>query len=995
MDTTLFKKALQSLNTEQKRAVEAIEGPVMVNAGPGTGKTQILTLRIGHILEKTDTKPEQILALTFTNAGSFTMRERLTQYIGDAGYRVNIFTFHSFCKYIIDNNIDVFTNFEYANVIDDLQKVKIIEQIISKNSFTHLQGSFNEYQKVQNISRALQTIKKEGLSSEQFKKIIPVWKDELYEDENLFYKKKYGKFSVGDIKPGEEKKIIKKIEQANELVTVYDLYQEKLKEQKLYDFSDMILSVLEMLRTNQDFKYELQEQYQYLLVDEHQDTNEGQNELIELLTDAEHLDQRPNIFTVGDEKQSIYRFQGASEKTFTHFNSIYKDIEHISLVQNYRSTANILQGAHSVITNSIESSVEVISNTGDNKPIMIGEFSNYKFELLYIAQDIRAKIDAGSNPDEIAILYRANKHLNDIKQTLAHYQIPFSVHSRDSVFEDIDISNIISLLRVINNPADEELLARSLFINFVGINGYDAIKIINARSEYSKQNKTLLDIILNSEILKEIGVSEIEKIIEYGNKITKTITDIKNQHILEFLKKMIEEFGYMDYMLKSELSRDKIAKLDKLFDEIKKQDAKNAFVVEDFIKLVDSYHAYHIDIENSNPESRQGVQLMTTHGSKGKEFECVYMINTTRSNWEKSRSPQSTPLPIQDYKGDEHDERRLFYVAMTRAKRELCITYAKSDWEGRGQEKSMFLSEIPVETTQAIETESFENDNHLELSLFLGSTKQSRTIYEPEFITELFFKKGLTVTALNNYISCPIKYFYRNLVRIPSGYAAHMLYGNIVHGALEKFMNESKKSEEVVSLQRLIDLFTQGMEFSSLRGSDKKKYLEKGIESLKIWHNQRSLDLIIDIATEQKIKRDFVLGGSQVLKINGILDKIEYLDNESEGRIQIVDYKTGKAYSKKDKTKKQDLKRQLAFYHILLEGYKEDVYQIEKTSLDFVEPNESGVCELVSLNITPEDIEEVKEKINEVAEEIMSGEFIFKGCLKKDCEWCELHKGSS
>lgn len=994
MNTDLFEKALNNLNNEQRAAVEAIEGPVMVNAGPGTGKTQILTLRIANILKQADVKPEQILALTFTNAGSFTMRERLNQYIGDAGYRVNIFTFHAFCQNVINRNIDYFPQFEYSQVIDDLQKVNIIEDILKKGSFKILIGSYNEFQKVQDIVRALNTVKKEGVSPKQFRDMIPKWKEELYQDENIFYKRKYKEFNVGDIKPVEAEKIERKLNQAVEIADLYEMYQAELSEQKLYDFNDMILTVLDKLKTSEDFKFDLQEQYQYILVDEHQDTNEGQNELIELLTDAEHLNRRPNIFTVGDEKQSIYRFQGASEETFKYFNTLYDDILHIDLKENYRSTQDILSSSHALIEHSIENSVELHSNTKENNLINLAGFSNYKFELLYVVDQIEKQIKDGVEPEEIAILYRANKHLTDIKQALAHKQIPFTVFSKDSVFEDVDISNIILLLRVIHNPFDEESLGKTLFINFLKIGGYDAFKILSARSTYVKDGKKLLDIISDPNILDELQIEDRDIVLTFASRLKEAITDSKNKHILEFFKDFLTDIGYMNYMLSSDMSRDKMVKLDKLFDEIKKQNNKGSFDVENFISLVDSYHAHHIDIASGSSELQSGVQLMTAHGSKGKEFEYVYIINTTRSNWEKSRSFGGIALPIQDYKGDEHDERRLFYVAMTRAKKGLSITYSKTNWEGKEQERSQFVSEIPLEYIKEIETETYEKDNIENFKIFLQPLSIKKSLYDSNFITERFLKRGLSVTSLNNYLACPLKYFYKNLIQIPSGYSAHMQYGHIVHGALEKFMFECKKSQKILSAEVLIDLFSKQMEQSSLRNSDKEKYLERGLESLRIWYSQRSKDLIINVSTEESIKRDFVLDSTTQIMLKGNLDKIEFVEGEGGGAINLIDYKTGKGYSKKNKIQKEDLKRQLAFYHILLEGYKDDIYHIENTSLDFIEPDENKECEFVSISVTQEDTKELKKIVNEVSEEIMSAEFLKKGCQKKDCEWCTLHNNS-
>ncbi len=252
-------------------------------------------------------------------------------------------------------------------------------------------------------------------------------------------------------------------------------------------------------------------------------------------------------------------------------------------------------------------------------------------------------------------------------------------------------------------------------------------------------------------------------------------------------------------------------------------------------------------------------------------------------------------------------------------------------------------------------------------------------------------RKGLNATGLNNYLSCPIKYFYRNLVQIPSGYSAHMQYGNEMHSALEKFFAEGKKRGEIGSVERLLELFETVMKFSSLHEPDKKKYLKRGREALTAWYENRKADMKFDVRTEQTVSKDFALGSGEMLRLKGIIDKIEYLENEMEGPINIVDYKTGKPYSKKSKEQKEDLARQLTFYHILLDGYHEGKYRINQTMLDFVEPNEKGQSELQTLQVSDEDIVQLKVVIDTTAHEIMSAEFLNKGCQKKDCEWCALH----
>src|SRR3989344_2812935 len=488
--TSRFDKEYRKLNSAQREAVDAIDGAVMVVAGPGTGKTQILALRIANILNgDTQTDPENILALTYTNAGVISMRERLLQIIGDSAYRVNIFTFHSFCENIIKEFSFYFEELEGGRVIGELERVRIIETIIQENKFKELVSFHDEFSFLSKISDAILAIKQEGLSPEEFLKKLPKWKQELASGEDLFYKKDFGEYKAGDIKPAEEEKINKKINKAVELGEIFSLYQARLKKLGLYDFSDMILYVLSELAENKDLKADVQEKYQYILVDEHQDTNEGQNTIIEFLTDAKHLDGKPNIFTVGDEKQSIYRFQGASAETFSRFANLYKDIKTITLSENYRSTQNILDGAHSLIVKSkgLENSAVLHSNIPENAKISIREFSNYKFELLHLAQDIELKIKNGVAPSEIVVLYRANKNISDLKTVFDFHRIPYTIFSKDKILEDPNIINLINILKVIFNPNDDHHLGKALFARFLNFDAYDAVRVLDKYSALQKK----------------------------------------------------------------------------------------------------------------------------------------------------------------------------------------------------------------------------------------------------------------------------------------------------------------------------------------------------------------------------------------------------------------------------------------------------------------------------------------------------------------------------
>lgn len=986
----VFKDTYGMLNPAQKKAVDTIEGPVIVVAGPGTGKTQILTLRIANILKKTDIGPENILALTFTNSGVFSMRKRLLEIIGDDAYRVNIFTFHSFCENIIKNFSIYFPEFEQFTVIDDLEKVKILEDIINSGDYEELSTFHDPYWHINNIKTAINDIKFEGLSPEEFENIIPEWEKYMMMDESMFYKVNRGVNKKGDMKEAEKLKVEKRVQKAKEVSDIFYKYQEIIKEKGLYDFSDMILLVLKELESNENLKMEVQEQYQYILVDEHQDTNDGQNRLIELLTDAPHLGGRPNLFTVGDEKQSIYRFQGASENTFKYFSEIYNDVEIVNLEENYRSTSDILDSSHELITSTDEEHQKLNSNKDNGGKVLISPFSNYKFELLYLADDISRKIKEGVDPEDIAVIYRNNKDVIDIKSVFINKEIPYTILSKDSILDDVNITNIINIIKVIKNPNDNESLGNVLLINFLKLDQYDVVNVLNTHSRLNRSNGIkLFQAISDEEFLQNSGVTDTKPFIEFTKLIKELIVKSNESNFVDFFKELLEDVGYLQYMLDSSDSRDQLVKLDKLFDEVKNQSLKTkGYNISNFVKFVDSYNKYKLDIDSGNPEVVNGVQLITAHKSKGMEFEHVYIINAVRKSWEKKRGGMKISLPIDSPQGDESDERRLFYVAMTRSKEQLNISYSITDTEGKPQEKSKFVNEIGEEYAEYIDTDDYEEENIDNLIQFIKPIKEDKRIWDKEFLKNLFLKKGLNVSALNNYIDCPKKYFFRNLIQLPSGYSSSLMFGNLIHHSLEKFFILSKKEEKIISEDKLLKIFKDVIDKTSLIDKEYDLFLKRGNELLSNYYKEYSNDWIFNIETEESIKRQFELDTGDEIRLSGNLDKIEYLDSEIEGKINIVDYKTGKPYSEKSKDEKESLDRQIIFYHLLLENWKGDKYIINEATLDFVEKNKKDEYEKKILSVSKEDVAEIKELVNKVSGEIMSGEFLDKGCGKKTCEWC-------
>ena len=380
--STSFDKEYKRLNKAQRQAVDTIEGPVMVVAGPGTGKTQILTLRIANILRETQADAENILALTFTESGVSSMRKRLAELIGSDAYRINITTFHAFANDIIKQYPEYFPHIIGSESITDVDQITIIQDIIEGVSLEFLKPFGDVFLYVKDIIRAIKELKREGVSPEEFTSVVTEELTQFELIDDLYHQKGAHK---GKMK-GKYVTYKKQIDKNKELSHVYTLYQEKLHTTKQYDFEDMIVEVLRTLEREEDLLRILQEQYQYVLVDEHQDTNNAQNKILELLL---NFHPQPNIFVVGDEKQAIYRFQGASLQNFYYFTYLYKEAVIINLSENYRSTQRVLDSAHSVIPKEESLSAALRE---DDHPVSVVSLPDLSSEMAYVANNIQTCI---------------------------------------------------------------------------------------------------------------------------------------------------------------------------------------------------------------------------------------------------------------------------------------------------------------------------------------------------------------------------------------------------------------------------------------------------------------------------------------------------------------------------------------------------------------------------------------------------------------------------
>ncbi|HXR79743.1 MAG TPA: ATP-dependent helicase, partial [Saprospiraceae bacterium] len=461
----LFDEKLEKLNTQQRKAVEAIEGPVMVIAGPGTGKTEILSLRIGYILKNTDTPPGSILCLTYTDAAATEMRHRLIEYIGPEAYRLQVSTFHSFCNLVIQENPGVFQQARELEPISEIDKFKLLQELIDSFSTDHPLKRFkgNTYTDWKRLDELFTTMKKENWSPGHMHERIEEYISQMREDKEYIYQNtRAGSWTKGELKPKFKTEVLDRMQVLKAAVDEYEHFNALLAERGQYDFDDMLLWVHTAFNQNPDLLANYQERFLYFLVDEFQDTNGIQIAIIQKLIDHEWLD-RPNVFVVGDDDQAIYRFQGANIENLIQFYQRY-DPQVIFLDENYRSSQRILDASRVVMTSmndprmqDVFNQVKSLTASGPyahhTNQVIIQSFPNLSYENADIFHQLKTWHEQNIN-GEIAVLYPKHELGRELAQALKGAGIPFHSQKKLDALKQPLVNHLLTILQCIHQLSD-------------------------------------------------------------------------------------------------------------------------------------------------------------------------------------------------------------------------------------------------------------------------------------------------------------------------------------------------------------------------------------------------------------------------------------------------------------------------------------------------------------------------------------------------------------
>ncbi len=1085
-----FKKAYARLNDAQKKAVDYIDGPLLVLAGPGTGKTELLSVRVANIIAQTDTNPSNILCLTFTDNAARNMRERLQSIIGQASSHVAVQTFHSFGSEIIVNNPDYFLSRQLTQQVDELGRYQIMHELfeglshsnplsaklgndylflkdtlsvisylkqnaITPNGLQQILGAnqlvmdslskllsqtfaartstkkMPAYQKLLKAMKALSSSKhpygfpgyasvcaeqleraiNETDTKKSYAPLITAWRNDfcVKDDRNQHVFKDAGK-------------------NLKKMLAVSNIYQQMIDvmaETGLYDFDDMIVEVVRALDENADLRLTLQERYQYILVDEFQDTNKAQLKMLTSLGDNPLFERRPNIMVVGDDDQAIYAFQGAEVSNMAAFAGLYKNVEIISLKDNYRSTEDILE-VSSLITAQIDDRLESILPISAKELLAKEKFKSqllehnvFASELAqydFIARSVKSYLGRGVDPEQIAILSPKHRYLERLLPYLGDQNIPIAYERRDDILDAPIIIELLTMTKLVvalaANAQDQvdELISRVLAYEFWEI---DPIELINISLNCYEHHKHWL-----SELLKSKN-QKIKAIVLWFNQLAQASSIEPLEYILDQLmgEDKPPKEGFNSPMKQFHFSpgryRDATDRYLELLGQIAtlrqrlRQWQPNSFLkAVDLVSFADLHKQAGLKIIDENPHTQttNAVQLMTAYKAKGLEFEVVFVINAQDEVWgptARSRSPRiSLPhnLPLEPVGSKDNDKLRLLYVAMTRAKHDLIITSYSHTLESKLSAGLSFLggntpdSEIldprlkPKNHPKATSLEAIEilsTDWAYRFHQVIADQKQ---LFEP-----ILKNYKLSVTHLNNFIDVrdkgPDYFLTHNLLRFPQAASPAAAYGDAIHKTLQWTYTQLRKDNNLPSQKLINEYFIDVITKKHLRPSDLVIQKDRGIAALTNYINKRGKDFKKADIIERGFHNDGVMIGEA--RLSGKIDKIQLDGNLAH----VIDFKTGKPVTSwepkeaYEKVKLHQYRNQLMFYKLLIEhsaSYQKKL-TVNSGALEFIELGENGqLVEDLKLDIEPAELSNFISLIAAVWQHIQKLDFPSVSSYKND-----------
>lgn len=974
---------LKDLNDEQKQAVTYNDGPLLVVAGAGTGKTKVIISKVAYLISEKLAKPSEILAITFTKKAATEMEERIDVVLPYGYNDVKSCNFHSLAEEFLRENaytLGYSTNFK---ILTEPQQILFIRDRIFDFELKVYRPLGDPTYFIRDMIHHFSRLKDELISPDQYLE--------------------FAQSLVGN-SHGCSRAESEFVEQQLELAKAYKMYQELMSMSDRMDFGDLIYNLIKALKEKEQLLTKFRKQYKYILVDEFQDTNKAQNELLKIISLG---DGAPVITVVGDDDQSIYKFRGADISNILEFKENWKGVVQVVLTQNYRNTQEILDASYQLIQFNNPDRLEtkyginkkLKSNTSEGIKPQLLCFENATEEAAAVAKEIeilKLKVK-GIKYSDFAILVRSNNQALPFTNALGGRKIPYLFSGSEGLFRKSVIKNVVAFFSILINPNDNLALFNLLVGELVGI---DFDKLSVALHMVRSKNMPL------EKYLREEDEKSLEKDMGAGNlknikKVLEIIQDIRRESITasagEVLYKFISDSGYLRRLATDEKKGDmtageKIVSISHFFDRILGfQEANLDVGIQKFME----YMNLLLDIgedpkDEMDDPTYDAVKIITVHGAKGLEFKYVFMVGLSDSKFPSRNMGESLKIPEELLnKGelsrgviydaptgeDEHldsknlhlsEERRLFYVGMTRAAEGLYLTFGR-DYGGK---KSVKISRFVVEALGSDKVNpEFTKQTELE------RIEHFKPAEKPLYSTRLKLKDEklrLSRAEVDDYLTCPRKYKFIHITPIKMMTDHRIIFGRAVHKVIEEFYKSGKK----LSIDNLITIYKENWSSEGFISAEhEKQRFEEGITLIKRFCSEYT-----DRINVTEVEKTFKFEIDNNI-IDGRIDAIEKLEN---GGVGIIDFKTSEIEDQKKADARAKDNTQLGVYALAI---KETTGELpERVGLFFLMNGIVG-----TFVPTESSLAKVRENIVRASNGIRSQEFTATPS-KMDCENCPFSR---
>jgi len=957
------------LNPKQKEAISYQKGPLIIIAGAGTGKTTVITERIKWLINKKGLSPDRILALTFTEKAAKEMEERVDQILPLGYSQLWISTFHSFCDRILrDDLVHIGLNGNFK-LMSQAETILFLRNHLFDFDFDYFRPNSNPDKFLGGIVDHFSRLADEDITTDQY----------------LQYTKK-----ISNNLETKDQQL--EAQKTKELAGAFLKYQELKEKNGFFDFADLISYSLRLFRQRPNVLESYKKRFAFILVDEFQDTNIAQYQLVKMLAPPE---ENPNLTVTGDDSQSIYKFRGAAVSNILNFKEDYHQSKMVVLTENYRSTQEILDRSYQLIKHNdpdtLESRLGISKNLISNKKVKGGKIrliftDRGENEAETIAREIK-KLNQGSNYDykEMAILVRANNHAEPIIKALLRNNIPYQFLGPSYLFRKPEIKDLIAYLKLLIDPADDiaffKVASQAIF-------EIDPKTLAEIRILAKKQNLSFLEA-AEAIVKGEKDQAALSRLMAIFNRHLGLLSKETGGQILYYF---LEDSGLIRSLLKpdNQTAHEQATNIAQFFDKIKSFESSNeettAFHLLDWINLkLEMGESPKTAEDDWNQE--EAVNILTVHSSKGLEFPVVFIVNLVNLRFPSTNRREQIPIPqplIKEFlpEGDAHEqeERRLFYVAMTRAKEILYFSGAKFYGEEAKREKK--LSSF---TTEAIGEEFGQSADLIDgikpdpqISL-LSWQKQPEPEKEKIANPPVNY---LSHSQINAFNTCPLQYKYKYQLRLPTFPSGPQTAGNTVHRTLKEFYQEQILEKVILPEKRILKNLEENWQSIGFKSKKHERESKKeAIQMLKAYYQKEIKDK--PFPKVAALEQTFSFKISPLLKLGGVIDRADILP---DGQVEILDYKTGGHLPDQ---KQVDNDKQLTLYALAVANISQFPFHrpIDRIILSLYFLKE-GLK--ISTKRTSEQVDQFRKDIIEIARQIQQSSFPPTPGTPFPCDFCEF-----